>query len=84
MEPIKLKGANALFVAPPRWDEATYGPCADLPARQSGDTVATGWKPSPEELALLVAGGYVVLTVFGRQPAVSLHVEHGVIDCCGV
>lgn len=76
MEPIKIADANRVFVAPKQWDEAKHGPCFDLPARQVGDTVATGWKPSPEELALLVAGGYVVLTIFGRQPPVSLHVEH--------
>ncbi|HTN63079.1 MAG TPA: hypothetical protein VL147_16275 [Devosia sp.] len=48
-----------------------------LPARFDADrgTYSTAWEPTPAELALLNAGGSVVLTVPGLHPPVSLHAE---------
>lgn len=74
MLPRKIEGANVVFGAPEGWDEATQGPCIKLHARvvrdDTGMRVETAWEPSPEELAMLNAGGSVILSVVGGQPPV--------------
>ena len=41
----------------------------------TGNKHPSAWEPTPAELAVLVAGGHVVLSVVGGQPPVSLDVE---------
>lgn len=47
-----------------------------LPVRQSvtaqGVIVQSVWKPTPEELEQLIAGGAVVVSVFGGQPPMDV------------
>jgi hypothetical protein len=43
--------------------------------RIEGIAFSSAWEPTPAELAILKAGGHVVLTVFGGQPPVMLTVE---------
>lgn len=53
--------------------------CGRLPIRVTRDernhvVCQSAWKPTPEELAVLADGGYVVLSVWGWQPPVALTV----------
>lgn len=54
------------------------GTCGRLPIRvdrdEDGVRCLSAWKPTPEELAILTDGGYVVLHVVGWQPPVALTV----------
>jgi hypothetical protein len=73
MQPIHFAESNFCYKAPADWDEKTNGPCADLHVFQNDDSISSVWKPSPEELAQLNAGGAVVLTVVANfQPPVRL------------
>jgi len=77
----KIPGANMSLMAPRDWDAERDGECGELAIRaeeQSGGalTLASAWKPSLEELALLKRGSAVILTVWSRQhPAVALGVS---------
>lgn len=80
MKPISIEGANAHPGAPLGWDAEHDGPCGVLPVRVTYDgdrakTCDSAWVPSPEEIALLISGGSVRLTVAGWQVPVSLHVD---------
>ena len=66
--------------APRDWNPAVHGDCGALPIRvQPYGTDAimceSAWEPTPTELALLAAGGHVVLRVIGWQVPVALYVE---------
>jgi hypothetical protein len=70
---------NDSLGAPPGWDHQAL-PCGALPIRRGIDrgmrTVTSFWQPTPDELALLNAGGVVALTVLGvTMPPVMLGVE---------
>lgn len=72
----KIADANKIFTAPKNWDTARHGECQDLLVRiEDGNTFASAWTPTPEELTLLQLGGSVILRVVGIQPPVSLTVE---------
>lgn len=77
MIPRRIFGTNVVLGAPQNWNPEKDGPCGSLPARFDADrgTYSTAWEPTPAELALLNAGGSVVLTVVGLHPPVSLHTE---------
>lgn len=80
MLPVPTKNATHSYGPPPNWNEETMGKCGHLSVRaQEGkggvlESVST-WKPTLEEINYLQEGGSVILTVCGKQPAVSLHVE---------
>jgi hypothetical protein len=77
VKPEPFTGANNLLKAPENWDEKMYGVCPDLPVAQGNGMTLSCWRPSMEEIALLVGGGLVLLTVVGElQPAVQLDVVH--------
>lgn len=62
--------------APQDWDPEADGRCSDLAVRVvDGDVHESLWEPTPAELAILNAGGFVLLRVKGRQPPVMLGVE---------
>ncbi len=49
--------------------------CEDLPATRLPDRIVTHWKPTPEEIELLNAGGSVQLEILGRtHPPVALNI----------
>jgi len=79
MIPRRISGFTHALVAPTGWNEATDGNCCTLHVRmvQEGGHVAaqSAWEPTPEELAMLNAGGSVILSVVGGQPPVMLSVE---------
>lgn len=80
MFPTKTKDATHSYGPPENWDTKTMGPCGTLSVRaQEGrggivECIST-WVPTLEEINMLQDGGKVILTVCGRQAAVSLHVE---------
>ncbi len=74
MKPALIEGATHNPGAPAGM-EAT---CGRLPIRvvRDGDGIVclSAWRPTPEELAVLTDGGYVVLQVVGWQVPVALMV----------
>lgn len=82
MLPKVIKGWNAAPGAPANWDpEKQGGPCGILHIRCTGSPWTPGsycesaWEPAPKELAMLNAGGQIVLRVVGWQVPVSMYVE---------
>ena len=74
MSPLKPEGWNLALGAPKDWDAEQHGTCETLhviatlsmaPGRLV--SMISHWKPSPEELAALNAGGIVELAVHGAQ-----------------
>ena len=75
MQAIIFEGVTNIAKAPPDWDEEKYGPCADLPVQIADGYCRSIWKPSPEQLAILNAGGGFVLDIVGnKQPVVAVNV----------
>ena len=75
MKAALIEGATHNPGAPPGME----GNVGRLPIRASrqedvGIVCESAWKPSPEELAVLMDGGYVVLGVMGWQVPVYLTV----------
>lgn len=71
----RIAGAHVDLGAPSGWDKGRDGPCRSLPIRVVEGVCQSAWEPTPDELAMLVAGGLVVLSVAGAQPPVMLSVE---------
>ncbi len=74
MKKALIEGATHNPGAPANWDPARDGSCGGLPVKFDGKGCYSAWKPTPEELAILADGGYVMLHVAGWQVPVSLHV----------
>lgn len=72
MRAIGIAGANKTFGAPAGWDSERHGVCASVEVRVNQGVHQTAWKPSEEDLAILKAGGHIVLSVVGSQPVVAL------------
>jgi hypothetical protein len=74
MKPALIEGATHNPGAPKGMENT----CGRLPIRvvRNGDSVfcLSAWRPAPEELAVLLDGGYVVLQVAGWQVPVALSV----------
>jgi hypothetical protein len=82
MNPTKITGATHEFQPPEQFDEAVYkAPCTSLSVRMEGGpasgrgTCESAWKPDAQELADLVVGGSVILSIAGHQPPVRLSVD---------
>lgn len=74
MTPTRIAGGTHIFTRPKNWDDSN-GSCGDLPVRVAGPVFASAWAPTPEQLAVLNAGGHVVVSVFGGQPPIAVTVE---------
>lgn len=73
MNPTDFVGSTHALGAPADWDAEAMGPCMTLPVERTPDGWRSLWRPTPEELALLKAGGAVELHVFGAgHPPVAL------------
>jgi hypothetical protein len=76
--PKRIAGATRLYGAPRGWNPETDGDCGGLWVRetQPGRFIESesAWEPTPEELAILNAGGSVILRVVGAQPPVMIYV----------
>lgn len=77
----RIAGATNYLGAPPGWTPEKDGKCGYLAVRVSGNPrqgdgwCESAWEPTPDELAMLNAGGSVILRVIGWQPPVALYVE---------
>jgi len=71
----KIAGATGALLPPEGWEEGRHGKCSQLWVRLDGGIFQSAWEPTPGELALLNAGGKVILSVVGHQPPVALGVE---------
>ncbi|MDR7101485.1 hypothetical protein J2X37_000635 [Croceicoccus sp. BE223] len=59
--------------APKGWNAETDGPCGHLSICDDRGMMLSRWEPTPDELAVLNAGGAVELAVVGHaHPPVSL------------
>ena len=68
MTPEPFTGCNVLVRPPNNWDVSTMGPCMALPAYVGRGLIVTAWRPDPAELALLVGGGVIIMTVMASAP----------------
>lgn len=76
MIPKRISGATLYMGAPKGWQPEKDGNCVHLAVRVvEGNIFQSAWEPTPEELAMLNAGGSMVLSVVGGQPPVMLSVE---------
>lgn len=75
MIPKRISGANRYMGAPKGWEPEKDGNCIHLAVRVEDNIYQSAWEPSPDELAMLNAGGSIVLSVVGGQPPVMLSVE---------
>jgi hypothetical protein len=78
MIPRMISGATHVLGAPAGWDHARDGHCGKLAIRAAEGCCLSAWEPTPEELAILSAGGSVILQVVGGQPPVMLWAEPSV------
>lgn len=75
MKPGKIEGATAVLQPPAGWNSVEAGECDVLEIREDGKLMSSAWYPSPEEIAAIVAGQPVILTVYGNgHPPVSVNV----------
>lgn len=75
----RISGATRRLGAPANWKEEDHGRCDYLPIRDEqtpqGPVMTSAWEPTPDELALILKGAPVMLTVWGTaHPPVALHV----------
>ena len=76
----RIENATRNLGAPAGWERETHGTCGGLPIRDelaAGDQpcMTSAWTPTPDELARLVAGASIHLTVLGTaHPPVALAV----------
>lgn len=79
MNRIQHTSNNAVLGAPAGWDQKQL-PCGALPITRTEcdgrPAVVSFWKPTDEELAVLIGGGCLALWVLGQtMPPVSLSVD---------
>jgi hypothetical protein len=71
MNPIEFEGQNLMLNAPPGWNDTQPVKCGMLPAKrmtvQGLPAMVSYWKPEPQDLARLNAGGCVELVVYGNM-----------------
>lgn len=81
MRSVQIKDSAHNYGAPEHWDATRDGECGVLSVRvqEFGANklreCVSAWRPTSEELALLVRGGVVILSIIGGQPPVMLTVE---------
>ena len=75
MLPLRISGATHFLGAPKGWEPEKDGRCSHLAVRRVDEVWQSAWEPTPAELAVLNAGGSVILSIVGGQPPVALAVE---------
>lgn len=75
MIPRMIAGHTHRMTAPARERAEGEPHIRDLHVREIDGAFASAWEPTPDELAILNAGGSVVLWVMGGQPPVMLTAE---------
>lgn len=82
----RVAGATRNLGAPRDWDPAKDGICGGLPIRDEPHSpgvnrMVSAWLPTPEEIALIVAGAPIYLGVLGiEHPPVQLFVGNPPTD----
>lgn len=75
MMPGEIRFATRALGAPADWDAEKQGECMTLPIRDRDGTMQSAWYPSEEEIAALILGKPVILTIWGSaHPPVSVGV----------
>lgn len=80
MNPLRTQHTNIELGAPKNWNEEQHGECNSLPCVRvmqpdGTHTYTSFWTPTPDELADLVVGGTVKLTLFSfTHPPVAVEV----------
>lgn len=77
MIPVRHPHTTRDLGAPSNWPTEAAGPCGTLPIADTigdaGPVMESIWEPTPAELAVLNAGGFVVLGISGTaHPVVFL------------
>ena len=71
MIPKRIEGATRYLGAPVGWEPELDGECAHLAIRDlalaTGNVMVSVWEPTPGELAALIAGAPVILTMAGSE-----------------
>jgi len=76
MTPGRIQFATRALGAPANWNPEKQGECDSLQIRDRDGTMESAWYPTPDELAAIMAGRPVILTVWGTgHPPVSLNVQ---------
>ena len=78
MKPAMFHEMTHVLGAPEGWDSAAKGECLGLPVAADREqlTFTSCWELEPEELAALIAGGRVYLTIHGAaHPPVAMIVR---------
>lgn len=74
MKSIEIKYATRVLGPPSSWEGEHE--CDSLAIRDRGDMMQSAWRPSIKEIALMIAGGVIVLSVWGdAHPPVAITVE---------
>ena len=78
MQPVIPRDKNFTYTAPEGREKDVVDLHVRLHIDQAlGAAITSLWKPSEEELACLLAGGGVALTIYGSgHPVVSVGVEY--------
>lgn len=63
MTPMFFAGSNHVFQPPRNWNTETHGDCHPLPVMVDAEGLTSVWKPSEAELAALVAGGGILISL---------------------
>jgi hypothetical protein len=79
----RIVGATHQYGKPSGWDEAENGKCAGLAVRVDGAIYSSAWEPTATELAMLNAGGSLIVSVYGGQPPICLQVTPAQEYCEG-
>ena len=75
MQPVRFNGMTNIYTAPEGHNAERDGEIFDLPVMNDGISMTSVWKPTEEELDILVNGGGISLSILGRaQPPVMLGV----------
>lgn len=73
---MRIANATHCMGAPKGWKPEEDGNCCHLAVRVvDGNVHESAWEPTPGELAMLNAGGSILLRIVGGQPPVMLTVE---------
>lgn len=63
MTPMFFHGHTNVIGAPEGWDHKAQGECDPLPVQAHDGGLLSVWKPSAEELAVLVKGGGITINL---------------------
>lgn len=81
MLPIRTPQCNAMLGAPVDWDDEKDGECVALPIYRDAatQTMHSFWQPNEQEIANILAGVPIRLTIIGSaHPPVAINVTSSV------